>query len=313
MNTIHITATVNVAESIRRNAVGPASITLSLADITAAMQDDAERATLAAHLTTTCNGEVYVKNPSSDHYASHVRDLPTPDLAGWLEAWRRDLALAAGKKEEERRRGAERVAEQQARHARLTACPILGVDVTNTAVRADSTAEGLAAACPCPSWGTAKVALDAHYDTSPDALAARDANLMSQIKALVDEINAALARRADQEKAAREARLLPHTDAEERAMHERGLLDLDTVERRLDRQACDALRLMIEPPACDAEIMSQRHAATTNPASRLVWRKLRAIERRLGRQCDLMVCGRVQTDTQTADGRTLIVHLTLAD
>lgn len=147
--------------------------------------------------------------------------------------------------------------------------------------------------------------------TLPESMPAVQA-VMDAIHAAAAEIRTAAAAAA----AARELRLRSYLDSEQTAMQDRGLLDLpaalNKIESRLDREAAETIASEIAPPQTTAEIIGSGPIPLATTATRSQWRTLRAVERRLGRTCQLLPDGRILATTTTADGREIRIALTLA-
>lgn len=91
-------------------------------------------------------------------------------------------------------------------------------------------------------------------------------------------------------------------------MFERGYLNLDHVEARLDEEAITELRKSIEPPGYQVDSYLSP-LSVRKPASVEEFRLLRRVETLTGKQCHITDDG-VAIDIQTADGRTLHCEIT---
>lgn len=119
------------------------------------------------------------------------------------------------------------------------------------------------------------------------------------------------AKKAEQE--AQRQRTVACLDDEEKAMHERGYLDLKTVERRLDDEAIAALRAKIEPPEYEVRVVTDPYR-DRKPSNREEFRLLRRIEQLAGITTRLVFVpwsgyedAGVEIKTTTADGRELLL------
>lgn len=203
--------------------------------------------------------------------------------------------------------------------------PLLAIRFTNCSLGKDFTDEDGAAMKLADVWveNGAKaedgMRVDGHgwvKVTWPD-------DVRTSIDAAVDRINltanAIRKNRADAAHKAQVDRLSPHFTDEEKEMFARDYLDLDAVEHRLDEEAIDAIREMIEPP--DYEIETGGSAwADRKPSSADEFRLLKRIEQltsRPGKLVSRWARGtrwtRVQIETTTADGRTLQLAIGLPE
>lgn len=148
-------------------------------------------------------------------------------------------------------------------------------------------------------------------DYEPEAAAAVQA-----AKARITTAAMELRRTREDAEAVRRAKLLPYLDAEQTAMQARGLLNLPDalakIEARLDREAADAISGEIAPPQTEAEVLTYQPTLATT-ATRGQFRTLRAVERRLGKLCQLLQDGRILTVATTADGREIRLAIRLAE
>lgn len=312
---ITITATVDVAESIRRGKPAPSqSVSISLPALLALLTED-ERKEVARRIRMSDRGDdraTLSRWPALSHQGT-IASIPTAEAEGLAEAVR--VAIA-----EERAEVAERVRrEHEAQEAlralaqRIGARPILALEIPNGALGRDYTDPAGAITFlvrgAAPFAGRADTTRD--YQRAEPLLPDSTRAEVARIVRTVAQESARLAKEAQAAAyAARLARLVPHLDAEEQAMQARGYLALSHVESRLDDEAIEALRARVEPPGYVIEIASP--GAERKPASREEFRLLRRIETLTGLAARLTwaVCTTsAEVVIVTADGRTLTVAI----
>lgn len=320
---IILTFNVNVRESARRGIL-PAHPTFSIP------LPDLKPLWDKPDLTEELSSRLYESN-SQWHLnlgqAHPGRRIPESSLTGIEEALRLDMAEVIANAKAEEEKNATHEAEYAAKRAeflvKVAANPLLALYSINSDCNlvvnldlkdVESAAQRLSqfnspAHHCCPSWRVGYY--EGNAKPSPE-LETQVTNLAAQINRRVDELRLAAKAEAEAKAAARIAALTPHMTPEEAEMHQRSMLDLSTIEKRLDKTAMEALGQMIAPPAVKL-VQTDADHPVTGPVSKVQFRTLRTIEKRLGRECTLQTDGTVRTSTVTADGRKIGVDITLAE
>ncbi len=286
-NDTHIIATVNVAESVRRNKpTATKTVTIPLADLVA-LADETTRRELADYVGKRSSGNL--TDPATGY---DLRAIPTPDAAGVLEAF----AAALQQRQKQQALIAEATAEVERKI----------LESNGSAGLADN------------GWWR-----ELFYEMGTTVPLH---TLRSEVRALIEtaskrrvaelavekEKSDAVCREATSKAHAEQlARLLPHLDAEEREMHARNYLKLAEVEERLTDEALDALRTKIEPPGYEMRTCTGMTAV--KPTTKEHYRELRRVEKLTGLTGELVAVAYLSCDVQvtltTADGRTFPVQL----